>query len=99
MMGIPMMAEEPRIQAGVLGLMGVWGPNRERLIEDAPKIQCPIRFLSQWNDEVVPRETVLVLFDRLGSKETSLRAHPGRHVEVPADEMRAIADFFATRLE
>ncbi|MEE3326670.1 MAG: dienelactone hydrolase family protein [Myxococcota bacterium] len=99
MMGIPLIAAEPRIQAAVLGLMGVWGPNRDRLVEDAPKIACPIRFLAQWNDEVVPRETVLDLFDRLGSSEKSLRAHPGRHVQVPAPEMRAIADFFASHLK
>lgn len=99
MMGVPLMAAEPRIQAGVLGLMGVWGPNRDTLIEEAPRIQCPVRFLAQWDDEVVPRETVLDLFGRLGSEEKSLRAHPGRHVEVPADEMRAVADFFAAHLD
>ena len=99
MMGVPLMAAEPRIQAGVLGLMGVWGPNQDTLIEEAPRIRCPIRFLAQWDDEVVPRETVLDLFGRLGSEEKSLRAHPGRHVEVPADEMRAVADFFAAHLD
>jgi fermentation-respiration switch protein FrsA (DUF1100 family) len=99
MMGIPLIAAEPRIKAAVLGLMGVWGPNRDRLVEDAPRITCPLRFLAQWNDEVVPRETVLDLFDRLGSKNKSLRAHPGRHVQVPATEMGAIADFFASHLK
>lgn len=99
MMGIPLIAAEPRITAAVLGLMGVWGPNQDRLVEDAPKMTCPVRFLAQWDDEVVPRETVLDLFDRLGSKEKSLRAHPGRHVQVPATEMGGIADFFASHLK
>ena len=99
MMGIPLIAAETRIKAAVLGLMGVWGPNQDRLIEDAPKVTCPLRFLAQWNDEVVPRETVLDLFDRLGSKEKSLRAHPGRHVQVPAVEMGAVAEFLASHLK
>ncbi|MEE3326573.1 MAG: alpha/beta fold hydrolase [Myxococcota bacterium] len=99
MMGVPLIAAEPRIQAAVLGLMGIWGPNRDRLVEDAPKITCQTRFIAQWDDEVVPRETVLDLFDRLGSEEKSLRAHPGRHVQVPASEMGAIADFFASHLK
>ena len=98
MMGIPLIAAEPRIRAAVLGLMGTWGPNRERLIEDAPKIHCPVRFLAQWDDEVVPRESVLDLFDRIGSKGKNLRAHPGRHVQVPAEEMRSVIDFLASHL-
>ena len=98
MMGVPLIAAEPRVQAAVLGLMGVWGPNRERLLSDSPNVRCPIRFLAQWDDEVVPRATALELFDRLGAKEKSLHAHPGKHVQVPADEMRAIPDFLAAHL-
>jgi len=98
MMGVPLIASEPRVQAAVLGLMGVWGPNRERLASDSPNVQCPVRFLAQWDDEVVPRETALELFDRLGTKHKSLHAHPGKHVQVPADEMRAIPDFLAAHL-
>ena len=98
MMGVPLIAAEPRVQVAVLGLMGVWGPNRERLASDAPSVQCPVRFLAQWDDEVVPRATALELFDRLGAKEKSLHAHPGKHVQVPAEEMRAIPDFLAARL-
>jgi len=98
MMGIPLIAAEPRICSAVLGLMGTWGPNCDRLVEDAPKIHCPVRFLAQWDDEVVPRETVLDLFDRLGSEKKSLRAHPGRHVQVPAQEMRSVVDFLASHL-
>ncbi len=98
MMGVPLIASEPRVQAAVLGLMGVWGPNRERLLSDSPNVQCPVRFLAQWDDEVVPRERALELFDRLGTKDKSLHAHPGKHVQVPADEMRAIPDFLAAHL-
>lgn len=98
MMGLPLVVAEPRVRAAVLGLMGVWGPNGPRLAEDAPRLACPVRFLVQWDDEIVPRGTALELFDRIGSREKALRAHPGRHVEVPPDEMRAVADFLGARL-
>ncbi len=98
MMGLPLVVAEPRVRAAVLGLMGAWGPTADRLVDDAGRLSCPVRFLVQWDDEIVPRDTALALFDRLGSKDKSLRAHPGRHVEVPPDEMRAIPDYLASRL-
>ena len=98
MMGLPLIAAEPRVRAAVLGLMGVWGPNASRLREDAGKLHCPLRFLVQWDDEIVPRDTALELFDRIGSSDKSLRAHPGVHVAVPADEMRGVAAFLARHL-
>ena len=98
MMGVPVIAAEPRVRAAVLGLMGVWGPNRERLAADAPKVQCPVHFIAQWDDEVVPRNTALELFDQLGTRKKSLHAHPGKHVQVPPGEMRAVPDFLAAHL-
>jgi dienelactone hydrolase len=98
MMGVPVVAAEPRVRAAVLGLMGVWGPNGPRLAADAGRIRCPVRFLAQWDDEIVPRDTALELFDRLGTRQKSLRAHPGKHVEVPPDEMRGVADYLASYL-
>ena len=91
MMGLPLVVAEPRVRAAVLGLMGAWGPTADRLVDDAGRLGCPVRFLVQWDDEIVPRDTALALFDRL-------RAHPGRHVEVPPDEMRAIPDYLASHL-
>ena len=98
MMGLPLIAAEPRIRAAVLGLMGTWGPNARRLRADALQITIPLRFLAQWDDEIVPRDRALELFDALGSKEKSLRAHPGKHVAVPPEEMRGVASFLAERL-
>ncbi len=98
MMGVPVVAAEPRVRAAVLGLMGIWGPNRARIAADAKQVRCPLRFLVQWDDELVPREAALELFDRIGSPDKSLRAHPGRHVQVPAEEMRAVSDFLAAHL-
>ncbi len=98
MMGVPLIAAEPRVSAAVLGLMGLWGPTRARLSADAARVTCPVRFLAQWDDEIVPRDRVLELFDQLGTRRKSLHAHPGKHVEVPPDEMRGVAEFLAAQL-
>lgn len=98
MMGLPLVAAEPRIVCAVLGLMGVWGSNGSRLREDAPDVTIPVRFLMQWDDEIVPRETGLELFDRIGSRQKSLHAHPGPHAQVPPDEMRGVVGFLAAGL-
>jgi dienelactone hydrolase len=98
MMGLPLCVAEPRIEACVLGLMGYWGLNRDRLREDAPRHSIPTRFLMQWDDEVVPRKTALALFDDLGSKKKAMHAHPGPHVAVPPAEMKDVADYLAAHL-
>lgn len=98
MMGVPVCAAEPRIEAAVLGLMGTWGPNGDRIRSDAKQVSIPLRFLMQWDDEVVPRKTALELFDELGSQDKHLRAHPGIHVAVPPDEMRGVADYLGAHL-
>ncbi len=98
MMGVPVIAAEPRVRAAVLGLMGVWGPYRTRLADDAAQVTCPVLFLAQWDDEIVPRDAALDLFDRLGTRQKSLRANPGKHAAVPPDEMRAVSDFLAQHL-
>jgi dienelactone hydrolase len=91
--GLPLVAAEPRITAAVLGLAGF-----AALAGTAARITVPVEFLLQWDDEMVPREAGLALFDALGSAEKSLHANPGRHVEVPAHELESSARFFARHL-
>ena len=98
MMGVPVIAALPEVRVAVLGLMGVWGPNAERLAADAPEVSCPVRFLAQWDDEIVPRDKVLQLFDLLGTRQKGLHAYPGKHAAVPPQEMRAVSDFLASYL-
>ena len=98
MMGLPVCVEEPRIKVAVLGLMGAWGPNAEELKEAAPKLTIPTRFLTQWDDEVVPRDACLELFDSLGSKRKTLHANPGAHAAVPQFEIAASVGFLAQNL-
>lgn len=93
MMGLPVVANDDRFRCAVLGLMGVQGPNGGDLREMAPKVTCPVRFLMQWDDEIVPRDNCLELFDLLGTTKKTLHANPGIHVAVPNFEYVGSADY------
>jgi hypothetical protein len=51
-------------------------------------------FLLQWDDEPVPRDSGLALFDAFASREKTLRANPGRHMGVPGFELDSSQRFF-----
>ncbi|MBQ1162123.1 alpha/beta hydrolase [Streptomyces sp. A73] len=92
-LGIPFVAAEPRVRAAVLGLGGVLGQ-----AEAAARITVPVEFLVQWDDERVPREQSLALFDALASTEKTLHANPGKHGEIPGFELESTLRFFARHL-
>jgi dienelactone hydrolase len=91
--GVPLVAAEPRIRAAVLGLMG-----HETLAEPAAGITVPVEFELQWDDELVPRDSGLALFDAIGSAEKTLHANPGGHMNVPMFEVDSSERFFARHL-
>ncbi len=93
MMGLPVCATDQRIKVALLGLMGTWGPNGRQLGELAPQLACPVRFLVQWDDEIVPRDACLELFDRLGTSNKTLHANPGAHAAVPEFEISGSVDY------
>ena len=97
--GLPFVAAEPRVEAAVLGLMGVLGPYGRRRAEDAKRISCPVLFLQQWDDELIPRDRALALFDYLGSSDKRLHTNPGKHAQVPVEEIEASERFFAAYLK
>ncbi|MET9858074.1 alpha/beta hydrolase [Streptomyces smyrnaeus] len=92
-LGIPFVAAEPRVCAAVLGLGGVLGQ-----AEAAARITVPVEFLVQWDDERVPRDQSLALFDALASAEKTLHANPGKHGEIPGFELESTLRFFARHL-
>jgi dienelactone hydrolase len=98
--GAPFVAAEPRISVAVLGLMGVAGPDHYQLrVERAAQaIACPVLFPMQLEDELFTREQYLALFDALASDDKRLHANPGRHPEVPIEEMHACVAFLRARL-
>ncbi|HTU07216.1 MAG TPA: alpha/beta hydrolase [Trebonia sp.] len=91
--GVPLVAAERRIKAAVLGLMGY-----ETLAEPAAQITVPVEFELQWDDEIVPRESALALFDAIGSAEKTLHANRGGHMDVPTFEIESSEHFFARHL-
>lgn len=97
-LGLPLVAAEPRIEAAVLGLMGVTGPTRARIARDAAAVTCPVLFLLQWDDMLFPRDDALALFDALATRDKRLHAHPGSHCDVPDEGFEASAAFLAARL-
>ena len=98
MMGVPVVAAEPRIEVALLGLMGFGRANGDRLRADAARVTCPVRFLLQWDDELVDRQAGLDLFSALGSEVKSLHANPGLHSAVPPNEFRDTVGFLASYL-
>ncbi len=97
--GLPFVAAEPRVQVAVFGLMGLVGPTRDRLEADARRLSCPVLFLQQWHDSLIPREHVAELFDALGSVDKRLHASPGDHAAVPVEEFEFSSVFLARHLE
>ena len=94
-LGVPFVAAEPRVQAAVLGLGGAYGSTGEL----ARTITVPVEFLVQWDDERVPRDRSLALFDALGSAEKTLHANPGKHADrLPLHELDSTTRFFARHL-
>lgn len=98
MMGLPVCAADERVAVAVLGLMGFWGPNKQDLIRLAPELSIPLQFLVQWDDEVVPRDRCLELFDALGSERKTLHANPGLHSSVPTFEVQSSVQYLADQL-
>ena len=92
------MAADRRIQVAVFGLMGLVGPTRDRLAADAPTVTCPVLFIQQWDDSLIPRDSMFELFDALGSVDKRLHASPGEHSAVPAEEFVFSARFLARHL-
>ncbi|MFE7316592.1 alpha/beta hydrolase [Streptomyces sp. NPDC057555] len=91
--GMPLVAVEPRITAAVFGMM--WP---DALVEKAKQITIPIEFDMQWDNERIPREASLALFDAFASKEKTLHANAGKHFDLPRFEADSAVRFFARHL-
>ena len=95
MFGVPYVAADPTVKAAVLGLGGAIG---KRYTATAAEIRCPVLFLQQLDDEIVPAASALELFLAIGSTDKRLHAHPGVHVAVPPEEFEASEAFFDRHL-
>ncbi|MFC6079666.1 alpha/beta hydrolase family protein [Sphaerisporangium aureirubrum] len=91
--GVPLTAADPRITAAVFGVF--W---HDSLTEAARQITVPVEFALQWDDEHIPRESGLALFDAFASKEKTLHANAGTHMALPRFEADSAVRFFARHL-
>jgi dienelactone hydrolase len=97
MLGLPFVAATPAVRCAVLGLMGTF-TERDPWATAAPTLGCPVLFLLQTDDELVPLDGGVALFRAIGSEDKRLHAHPGKHSAVPVEEMEASEAFFARHL-
>lgn len=99
--GVPLIAAEPRIRVAVLGLFGYREgmETNQRVYDDIGKVQVPVLFIQQLEDDEVSQDAYRELFDRLGTKDRRLHANPGRHAEVPRSELEASRLFLAKKLK
>lgn len=97
MFGSSFVAATPDVRCAVLGLMGTFADDNPWATA-APAIECPVLFLVQTDDELVPAERALALFRAIGSHDKRLHAHPGKHSAVPLEEIDASEAFFAQHL-
>ena len=97
-LGLPVVAAEPRVSVAVLGLMGLTGPTKDRLHSDAAAVAVPLLFLVQWDDELFARERAVELFTEFGTADKRMHVNPGTHVQVPPAEFGASVEFLAQHL-
>jgi dienelactone hydrolase len=97
MFGIPFVGATPDVRVAVLGLMGTFDPDMPWTTA-AAQVTCPLLFLLQTDDELVPPERAFALFGSLGSTDKRLHAHPGAHSSVPLEEIDASEAFLARHL-
>ena len=95
--GVPFVAEEPRITCAVFGLAGL-RPDAAAFAAAAAKIAIPVEFVFQWEDAVAPREHGVALFDAFGSKEKTMHINPGGHMDIPTFEGASWERFFQRHL-
>ncbi len=96
-MGVPLVAAEPRVRCAMLGLGGV-RPKDVAMTEAARAITCPVEFTFQWDDAVAAREGGLALFDAFGSSEKTMHINPGPHGGIPRFEEASWEAFFRRHL-
>jgi pimeloyl-ACP methyl ester carboxylesterase len=95
--GVPFVAQQPRITAAVFGLAGL-RPGAAEFEAAARKIAIPVEFVFQWDDAVASRADGLALFDAFASAEKTLHVNPGGHMDIPDFETASWERFFLRHL-
>ncbi|MFJ5273060.1 hypothetical protein [Streptomyces sp. NPDC088358] len=82
--GVPLTTIEPRTSAVVIGIF--W---HEPLAETAKRITVPVEFALQRDDEHIPRQSGLALFNAFTSKEKTLHANAAHTRSCPGSRPTA----------
>ncbi len=101
--GVPLVSEEPRIKAAILGLFGLFPEGEGSMVnngfaEQAASIQIPLMFVFQWDDQLMTREQGLAMYDKFGSQDKVMHINPGGHTGIPAAETETWKPFFVRHL-
>ena len=73
-------------------------PHDEELLEAARKIECPLLFLMQLEDELFQRDGYMKVFDSFTSGDKRIHANPGLHPEIPAEEIDFAFNFLSAHI-
>ncbi|HXQ13381.1 MAG TPA: hypothetical protein VN814_02015 [Caulobacteraceae bacterium] len=95
--GVPFVAQQPRITAAVLGLAGL-RPGAAEFEAAARQITIPVEFVFQWDDAVAKREDGVALFNAFSSAEKTMHINPGGHMDIPDFEGASWERFFLRHL-
>ena len=99
--GIPLVASRTDFKVATLGLVGmsVDQPGGLEFLSAASKIDVPLLFLTQLEDELFPREGCYAVFDAFASQDKRMHCNPGLHPEIPAEEIDFSFDFMLAHIE
>lgn len=104
--GLPLLAERDDVIVSTLGLLGTTGAlpapmdlMRHTFLDAARRITHPVFYLMQMEDEFVDHNGYLELFDAIASQDKRLHASPGRHAEVPPEELLFAFEFMKSQIE
>jgi pimeloyl-ACP methyl ester carboxylesterase len=95
--GVPFVAQAPRITAAVFGLAGL-RPGAAEFEAAAKAITIPVEFVFQWEDAVAARDDGVALFNAFGSAEKTMHINPGGHMDIPNFEGASWERFFVRHL-
>lgn len=95
--GVPLLAEDDRIGAAVIGLWGSNYPNSARLAVAAGQVGCPTLTIHMRDDELFTLDGGVALFDALAGEDKRLLLIPGPH-GLTAEQTDTGLEFLARRL-
>ena len=95
--GVPLLADDERVAAAVIGLWGANYPNSEQLEAAARKIRCPSLYMHMLADEFFTLDGAMTLFDAMPGDDKRLLLMPGPHALTDEQTETGLA-FLAKRL-